>query len=127
MITLKKIKTIGTLFSIVLLLLSGCSDNVSSEEITTNHSKNSVPISQELTLYVEDYIMQGDKYSYAFTGFIGEDTLTFKMPDGYGSVNVFYPAKVGHTFTLKNLDELKFEILEFNREEGYVKLKTVGY
>lgn len=109
-------------------MLAGCSDNSSSGELTTdrNNNENAVPISKEITLYIEDYLMEGERYSYGFTGFSGEDTLTFKIPDGNSSVNVFYPAKVGQTFQLKQLEGLEFEVLDFNREKGYVKLQVNG-
>jgi len=105
------------------VFLQGCSQsNVNS---TVSAESNKKPIYQEITLKVEDSV-KGEHYAYFFNGFIGDDTLAFqshKFLDGKIR-NIYHPAKVGYTFTFKNMDEVVVaEIINLDRDPGFITLK----
>lgn len=126
---------LGTIFSIILIVLMGCSEDTgesnsrkdTSELVLKRPQEDSISIKKELTLYPEDKIIEKEPLSwgvYYFNGFIGEDTLTFSDTDEMGTVVVYQQAEKGLVFKLKQIKNYTFEIIDFNRKENYVKLKA---
>lgn len=143
----KGILCLGLIIPITLIILQGCGEPTIQEEktieqiqgtgqkgMTTTESKHELPkdvaLVQELTLKLEDRITRTISSStYLFNGFLGEDTLSFQYVDNgpYGddSEMLYLPAKIGYKFKLKNFEDVKeVEILDFNSDQGYVKLKV---
>lgn len=121
---------LGTIFSIVLIILTGCIGNKESESNDSKSEKSKekvVVIEKELKLYPGDEIINKESFHwgyYSFNGFIGEDTLAFSDSDEMETVVIYQKAEIGLVFKLKEIDTYTFEILDFNREENYLKLKA---
>lgn len=134
-----------SIVSLFTLLLVGCSQASTSEPtsaeptIAENNKESiekSVVVTKELIIRVQDIVKVSPKsnndffsriHDYVFNGFMGEDTLVFEGESSNDDedTTVFVPAKVGHKFTFKEVP-YTFEILEFNRDEAYLKVKVTN-
>lgn len=117
-----------------IFFLQGCSQSLNAEVVeeaidapsTKEVAKTEGTSFEEVTLKVEDYII-GNSHTYHFNGFIGEDTLVFQSQNNVDDsevLNIYHPAKVGYTFTFKNMGKIvEAEIINFDRTPGYITLK----
>lgn len=131
----KGILCLGLIIPITLIILQGCGEPAIQEETTekkdtattggADNASEDVALVQELTLELEDSLIGDSSGKYVFNGFLGEDTLSFQHKGlGNDGILLYIPAKVGHKFKLKNFAKVKeVEILEFNSDKGYLKLK----
>lgn len=141
------------LLALILVIVSGCSNstgnskegipstNQSSNDSTTitlerfYNEKYSVidtenkykPIinENEITLYVENTIfIKRTHNSYVFNGFLGQDTLKFGKTASYKAIDILHPAKIGYKFRFQEEGDIEYEIIDFNRGKGFIKLKV---
>lgn len=116
---------------LALLLLSGCV--VTSETNSKNESVELISnriniLESEFTLNTEDNIIYlVDDYvngRYYFNGFSNEDTFVFSDDTG-GQVRLIYQkAGKGRKFQFKDIENIEFTVMDFNRDENYIKLKS---
>lgn len=79
----------------------------------------------EITLYVENVIFANPtRNNYVFNGFLGEDTLVFGKLSYYKVIDILHPAKIGYKFRLQEEGDIEYEIIDFNRDKGFIKLKV---
>lgn len=122
--------TLFILLTMVLSSLQACSSEAKPSPSKTQSSTGTVvksedgnSVIQEMTLRIEDEVSDQGDY-YVFNGFIGEDTLSFEYETSRKTIQSFHPAQIGYKFKFKKLKRLKqAEIIDFNRKEGYVKLR----
>lgn len=116
---------------LVLLLLSGCV--VTSETNSKNESVELISnriniLGSEFTLYPEDNIVlrEGRFVSgrYFFNGFSGEDTFSFANDTANKARFIYQKAEKGRKFELKDIEGYEFTVMDFNRDENYIKLKS---
>lgn len=124
----------------MLCFLSACSET-SNPDSTSVESKSKeqpnealeqmvviIKPNQHMKVYVEQELRSGIKLfptSYKFSGFVNEDTLAFAEMGYQTFFPVYIPAIKGHQFVLRGLWIYQFEIVDFNRQEGYVELKAI--
>lgn len=104
-----------------VIVLSKNEDSANQKEVDNQNVKTE----EIVTMTLEQDIGKGKVLSdvYTFNGFISEDTLSFERLDGYRTYKVYIPAIKGYSFTFKHLEGYQMEIVDFSREEGWVKLK----
>lgn len=80
---------------------------------------------QEITLYVENTVTFQSPYTeYVFNGFLGTDTLMFSDTWSQNAVAILHPAKIGYQFRFQERKNVQFEVIDFDRDKGFVKLKA---
>ncbi|PLS19202.1 hypothetical protein CVD28_01985 [Bacillus sp. M6-12] len=120
----KTIMLIGTI-SIVSTLLFGCAEAKEPIKEDTHSSNEEINYPKEVVLHTEDEIVSDGYVDYVFNGFIGEDTLSFEQSQYDKTYSSFHPAKIGYTFRLKEIESIQFEVIDFSRDQGFVKLKVI--
>lgn len=129
---MKMKRVVGFLFVMSLLILQACSAEStppSQDETSIKESKEAIETAknttfQEVTLHIEQEINETVIDGYVFGGFIGEDTFVLTTDKGDNTFSYYHPAKIGYTFELKELRKVKSaEVLDFNRDEGYITLR----
>lgn len=108
-----------------ILFLHGCSSNsaIISKNEVEYVGKKEIKRTQEIILHVEDTMRSTGGASYQFTGFINENTIAFE--ETVYDDPIYHPAEVGYRFKFRYSPEIKeVEILEVNRMEGIIKIKT---
>lgn len=77
---------------------------------------------QEVTLNTGQRLEIGWE-GYIFSGFLNEDTFVFERD--WERVNrTYHKAKIGYQFVLPRVDNIYFEVSEFDRDKGTIKLKV---
>lgn len=105
---------------VLSLLMTACAEAGDAIIGSEDAIKDGDIIIQEVTLYPEDKIFEQSEASYyAFNGFLSDETLSFQTD--LNLIN-YQPAVKGTEFQMKYLN-LKAEIIDFDREKGFVTLK----
>ena len=115
-----------------IFMLTGCAElekelGINKEETTQKEEEpkkeKPAPIPEkEITLNTGQRVEIG-WVDFIFSGFTNEDTFVFERDSEWVNTT-YHKASIGYQFILPRADNIYFEVTEFDRDKGTIKLKV---